>query len=271
MLSAPRCDGFPCLPSVPSAARPLASLSLLIPDGGTSLSDRVFILPRRNHYLFPKEDLFYSLTFLWQLLYNLLQSLSRSRLKRPESSSRVWARNSTASCVISNELPRRLCCRSKFKNHCIHPPWESISINLSPPFMEVNHSPWAASRVEKGHGQGLLEAIPLSIPEDGSIQENEQIPKSITKTAIYSKCLHSNIYYCCCSVSKVCPNLCDPWKAARQASLSFTISRSLLKFMSIESVVLSNHLILYHPLLLLPQSFPASGSFPMSQLFTSGG
>ena len=43
-----------------------------------------------------------------------------------------------------------------------------------------------------------------------------------------------------------------PWTAAHQASLSFTISQSLLKFMSIESVMLSNHLILCHPLLLLP-------------------
>ena len=43
-----------------------------------------------------------------------------------------------------------------------------------------------------------------------------------------------------------------PWTAARQASPSFTISWSLLKLMSIESVILSNHLILCHPLLLLP-------------------
>ena len=42
-----------------------------------------------------------------------------------------------------------------------------------------------------------------------------------------------------------------PWTAARQASLSFTISRSLLKCMSIESVMPSNHLILCHPLLML--------------------
>ena len=41
-----------------------------------------------------------------------------------------------------------------------------------------------------------------------------------------------------------------PWAAAHQASLSFTVSWSLLKFMSIESVMLSNHLILCHPLLL---------------------
>ena len=46
-----------------------------------------------------------------------------------------------------------------------------------------------------------------------------------------------------------------PWTAAHQASLSFTISWSLLKFMSIESVMPSNHHILCHPLLLLPSIF----------------
>ena len=48
-----------------------------------------------------------------------------------------------------------------------------------------------------------------------------------------------------------------PWTAARQASLSITNSRSLLKFMSIESVMPSNHFILCHPLLLLPSIFPS--------------
>ena len=62
-----------------------------------------------------------------------------------------------------------------------------------------------------------------------------------------------------------------PWTAARQASLSITNSWRLLKHMSIKSVMPSNHLILCHPLFLLPQSFPASGSFPMSQFFTSSG
>ena len=47
-----------------------------------------------------------------------------------------------------------------------------------------------------------------------------------------------------------------PWTAAHQASLSITNSQSLLKFMSIESVMPSNHLILYHPLLLLLSVFP---------------
>ena len=48
-----------------------------------------------------------------------------------------------------------------------------------------------------------------------------------------------------------------PWTAAHQASLSITNSQSLFKLMSIESVIPSNHLILCHPLLLLPSIFPS--------------
>ena len=55
-----------------------------------------------------------------------------------------------------------------------------------------------------------------------------------------------------------CVQLCaTPWTAACEASLSFTISQRLLKFMSIESVMPSNHLILCHPLLLPPSIFPS--------------
>ena len=60
-----------------------------------------------------------------------------------------------------------------------------------------------------------------------------------------------------------CPALSIPWTAASQASMSITNSWSLLKLMSTESVMPSNHLVLCHPLLLRLQSFPASGSFPM--------
>ena len=62
-----------------------------------------------------------------------------------------------------------------------------------------------------------------------------------------------------------------PWTAAQQTSLSFTISQSLLKLMSIELVMPYNHLILCHPFLLLPLYFQASGSFPVSWLFASSG
>ena len=62
-----------------------------------------------------------------------------------------------------------------------------------------------------------------------------------------------------------------PWTAAHQASLSIINSRSLLKLMSIESVMPSNHLIFCRPFSSCLQAFPASGSFPLSQFFTSGG
>ena len=60
-----------------------------------------------------------------------------------------------------------------------------------------------------------------------------------------------------------------PWTAGYQASLSITNSQSLLRLMSIESVMPYNHLILCHPL--LPSFFPSIRAFPMSQFFTSGG
>ena len=62
-----------------------------------------------------------------------------------------------------------------------------------------------------------------------------------------------------------------PWTAAYQASLSFTISWSLFKLRSIELVMPSNHLILCSPFSPCPQSFPASGSYLMSQFLASGG
>ena len=55
----------------------------------------------------------------------------------------------------------------------------------------------------------------------------------------------------------VMSNSVTQWAAACQASPSFTISRSLLKLMSIESTMLSSHLTLCHPLLLLPSIFPS--------------
>ena len=66
--------------------------------------------------------------------------------------------------------------------------------------------------------------------------------------------------YLCCycsSVTNWCPVLCDPWAAVHQASLSFSISKSLLKFISIELVMLSNHLFLCHPPLFLSSTFPS--------------
>ena len=78
---------------------------------------------------------------------------------------------------------------------------------------------------------------------------------------MYSKVLqmYLNLYLYLSSVQSLsCVQLfATPWTAARQASLSITNSWSLPKLISIESVMPSNHLILCHPLLLLPSVFPS--------------
>ena len=61
---------------------------------------------------------------------------------------------------------------------------------------------------------------------------------------------------CCCSVIQSCPTLCDP-KDCSTPCLPVTTSQSLLKLMSVESVMPSNHLILCRPLLVLPSIFPS--------------
>ena len=73
----------------------------------------------------------------------------------------------------------------------------------------------------------------------------------------FSKNVKSRWYAQFSSVTQLYPTLCNPVTTGRQASLSITISWSLTKFMSIESVISSNYLILCCPLLLLPSTFPS--------------
>ena len=68
-------------------------------------------------------------------------------------------------------------------------------------------------------------------------------------------------HICCCSVTKLCLILFDSMDCSTPAYLSFTISWSLLKLMSIKLVMPSNHLVLCCPLLLLPSVFPNIGGF----------
>ena len=67
--------------------------------------------------------------------------------------------------------------------------------------------------------------------------------------------LHIYVCCCCCSVTKSRPALCNPMDGSMPGPPVPQTTRSLPKFMSIESVMLSNHLILCHPLLLLPSIF----------------
>ena len=70
---------------------------------------------------------------------------------------------------------------------------------------------------------------------------------------------------CCCSVTRSCLNLCNPMDCAHQTSLSSTISELIQRSHS----TIASSIIRFFSCLL--QSFPASGSFPRSQFFTSGG
>ena len=88
---------------------------------------------------------------------------------------------------------------------------------------------------------------------------------------MYWNIIHYYFLSCCCSVLQSCPTLCDPMDCSTPG---FPVFYYLLKFAQTHVywvVMSSNHLIFWHPLLLLPSIIPASGSFPMSHLFTSGG
>ena len=87
----------------------------------------------------------------------------------------------------------------------------------------------------------------------------------------FSKSRLQSIRHCCCSVAKFSLTLCDPMNCSMA---SFPVLHYLPEFaqlMSLESVMPSNHLILCHPLLVLPSVFPRIRFFIVNQLFTSGG
>ena len=101
-----------------------------------------------------------------------------------------------------------------------------------------------------------------------SIEENMQIVGPMQFKPVFFK--SSVQFNSVQSLSRV-QLFVTPWIAACQASLSITNSQSLLKLMSIESVMPSSHLKSVVPFSSCPQSLPASRSFPVSQLFASGG
>ena len=78
-------------------------------------------------------------------------------------------------------------------------------------------------------------------------------------------------YYSCCSVVKLCLALCNPTDCSIIVFPVLHYLPEFLRFTSIEPVMLSNHLILCHPLLLLPPIFPSIRVFSNEWLFGSGG
>ena len=136
---------------------------------------------------------------------------------------------------------------------CAPLPWDVLPINIA----------WPVSCFRCLFKSHLLESHILSI-----------IFKIIAHFSLWSPSLISFLNYSICQFSSVQSLSCvrlfvTPWTAARQATLSITNSLSLPKLICIESVIPSTHLILCRPFSSCPQSFPASRTFQMSQLFTS--
>ena len=117
--------------------------------------------------------------------------------------------------------------------------------------------PWNRSLVPKGWGWATF----WHFPPVGDLPDPRIEPVSPVLTGRFFitsatwEALHPSC--CCCSVAQLCPTLWKPVDCTCQASLFFSISWSLLKLTSGESVMPSNHLILCCPLLLLPSAFPS--------------
>ena len=110
----------------------------------------------------------------------------------------------------------------------------------------------------RGLGTGVSGQVILEEQANGNYLHETRFCVYTKELELYD--LNSNIdavLFCSVKLLSHVQFFVTPWTAALQASLSITISRSLLKFMSIESVMPSNHLILRCPLLLLPSIFPS--------------
>ena len=108
---------------------------------------------------------------------------------------------------------------------------------------------------------GLPFTSPLQSDTFAKICEPTLIHHNLPKFPVFFRVHPCKFYGCkCCSVAQSCPTLCNPVDCS-QASLSLCISQSLPKFMSVASVMPSNHLILWCFLLLLPLIFPRIRNF----------
>ena len=131
---------------------------------------------------------------------------------------------------------------------------------------------WQVLRGEFWHWLFLNHFIPESCEQSYFSLVIHINPQSVTLEKRFFFFLQNWLYWCifCCSVANSCPTLCDPWTAACQASLSFTISQACsnscpLSWWCYQTILPS---VIHFSSCFL--SFPISGSFLMSQFFASG-
>ena len=131
----------------------------------------------------------------------------------------------------------------------------------------LNSAPWQKLSLVVPSSHSQTELTQKLITQTWKVRElrvNQQWDKSSSLCRSHDTLRHISVIKCgfssVQSLSRV-RLFATPWTAARQASLSITNSRSLPKLMSIESLMPSNHLILYFPFLLLPSIFPSMRVF----------
>ena len=140
-----------------------------------------------------------------------------------------------------------------------------MSDSFATPWTVACQAPLSMGFSRQEYWSGLPFPSPGALPDPGTEPEFPALAGRFFTTEPPGK--PTDVY----QFSSVVSDSVTPWTATHQASLSIANSRSLIRLMSMESVMPSKHLILCHPLLLLPQSFPASGSFSLSHFFASGG
>ena len=142
---------------------------------------------------------------------------------------------------------------------CYLRPWGLSDFSMSLRTFPTPKSAWATSSQVDWCHLGLLEWT--TVYGKWNWWMNEKSCSKLGMCSFLSPREYCEPAYQFSSVTQSCLTLCNPMDCRPQASLSITNSRSLLKLMPIESVMPSNHLILCHPLLLLPSIFPSISVF----------
>ena len=162
---------------------------------------------------------------------------------------------------LSVTVPRAEC-----SGHATQNTWRCLERKICPPRHLLFSCGSAAGQQSLGelHGKGGTEQQPehwvMRTPWGWCVACPEVVEARLlghSAPQLPQLPLDSHFSTPCCSVLKSCLILCDPVDCSTQASLSITNSWSLLKLMSIESMIPSNHLIRRRPLLLLPSIFPS--------------
>ena len=129
------------------------------------------------------------------------------------------------------------------------------------PTLQADSLPAEPQGKPKNTGVGISIPSPADLPNPGIKLGSPALQADSLPTELSGKSLKSKYTIQFSSVPQSCPILCNPMDCRTPGFPVLHVSQSWFKFMSIESVMPSSHLILYHPLLLLLSIFPSIGVF----------